>query len=223
MFNKGKDKSNYSEKDANRSQEKSEGFDEFFNQVLLKMPAKSATLIRNSLGQTKVKAEAFLAKNGEKLDHLFDEYLKNVDEVTRRKCHETIHFATLAAAIVGFSPIPFSDAFLLVPIQLTMMMRLHKLFGASWSEGLAKGFTKELVVVGLGRSVVGNVIKFVPAVGTVTGGIINATVATTITETLGWVTVKMLNDGEDIFNDVLTFQGQFKGLLKKIRKSRNTK
>ncbi|WP_254556059.1 DUF697 domain-containing protein, partial [Salmonella enterica] len=79
-------------------------------------------------------------------------FLVGVDSQTRRKCHETIHFATLTAAIVGFSPIPFSDAVLLVPIQLTMMMRLYKIFGASWSEALAKGITKELVVVDLGRS-----------------------------------------------------------------------
>lgn len=83
--------------------------------------------------------------------------------------------------------------------------------------------TKELVVVGLGRSLVGNVLKFVPAVGTIAGGAINATVATTITEALGWVTVKMLNDGEDIFNNVLTFEGQFKGLVSKLQKANKKK
>lgn len=104
------------------------------------------------------------------------------------------------------------------------MMRLYKIFGASWSEALAKGITKELVVVGLGRSLVGNVLKFVPAVGTIAGGAINATVATTITEALGWVTVKMLNDGEDIFNNVLTLKVNSKvwsvNYKKPIRKNR---
>ena len=166
-------------------QESNAAFEEFFNQVLKKMPARSAKIISSSLTVSKAKAEQFLASNSQKFDHLFDEFLVGVDSQTRRKCHETIHFATLTAAIVGFSPIPFSDAVLLVPIQLTMMMRLYKIFGASWSEALAKGITKELVVVGLGRSLVGNVLKFVPAVGTIAGGAINATVATTITEALG--------------------------------------
>lgn len=202
---------------------KNEGFDEFFNQVLKNMPARSAKIIKSSFVVSKAKAEQFLANNSQKFDQLFDEFLVGVDSQTRRKCHETIHFATLTAAIVGFSPIPFSDAVLLVPIQLTMMMRLYKIFGASWSEALAKGVTKELVVVGLGRSLVGNVLKFVPAVGTIAGGAINATVATTITEALGWVTVKMLNDGEDIFNNVLTFEGQFKGLVSKLQKTMKKK
>ena len=118
------------------------------------------------------------------------------------------------------SPIPFSDAFLLVPIQLTMMSRLHKLFGQSWSEGLGKSLSKELVVVGLGRSAVGNIIKFIPAVGTVSGAVINASVAVSITEALGWVTVKMLNDGEDIFEQAMSFRGQFEILFKALRKAK---
>ena len=123
------------------------------------MPARSAKIIKSSFVVSKAKAEQFLANNSQKFDQLFDEFLVGVDSQTRRKCHETIHFTTLTAAIVGFSPIPFSDAVLLVPIQLTMMMRLYKIFGASWSEALAKGVTKELVVVGLGRSLVGNVLR----------------------------------------------------------------
>src|SRR5699024_6408988 len=100
-----------------------------------------------------------------------------------------------------------------------MMARLHKLFGQPWSESLGKSLSKELVVVSLGRSAVGNLVKFVPAVGTVTGAAINATVASAITESLGWVTVKMLNDGEDIFEQMLSFKGQFRTLLKLLQGS----
>jgi uncharacterized protein (DUF697 family) len=56
--------------------------------------------------------------------------------------------------------------------------------------------------------------------GTVTGGMINATVAVAITETLGWVTVKMLNDGEDIFEEVMSFKGQFNTLFKALQQSK---
>ena len=53
-------------------------------------------------------------------------------------------------------------------------------------------------MVSLGKSAVGNILKVIPVVGTVTGGMVNASVAVAITEALGWVTVKMLNDGVDI-------------------------
>ena len=126
----------------------------------------------------------------------------------------------MKSVYVGFSPIPFSDAFLLVPVQLTMMSRLHKIFGQSWSESLGKSLTKELVVVSLGKSAVGNILKVIPVVGTVTGGMVNASVAVAITEALGWVTVKMLNDGVDIFDDVMSFKGQFSTLFKAIQNAK---
>jgi len=101
-----------------------------------------------------------------------------------------------------------------------MMSRLHKLFGQSWSASVGKSLSKELVVVGLGRSAVGNIIKFIPAVGTVTGAAINASVAVSITEALGWTTVKMLNDGEDLFEQAMSFRGQFNILFKALNKSK---
>ena len=183
-----------------------EEFESFFSETLKRIPDKTSKIIHNSYRQSRYQAEKVLVKSQNKFNHIFSDFLVGVDDLTKNKCHKIIHAASLSAAIVGCSPIPFSDAFLLVPIQLTMMSRLHKLFGQAWSEGLGKSLSKELVVVSLGRGAVGNIIKFVPAAGTVTGAAINASVAVTITESLGWVTVKMLNDGEDIFEQAMSFK-----------------
>lgn len=194
-------------------------FDSFFSEVIKKMPSKTGKVILKSYESSKLRAEKILEISKSQLDGQFDVFLKDVDSQTRKKCHAIIHAASLTAAIIGCSPIPFSDAFLLVPVQLTMMARLHKLFGQSWSESLGKSLSKELIIVGLGRSTVGNIVKLVPGVGTVTGAAINATVASTITEALGWVTVKMLNDGQDIFEEAMSFKGQYTMLFKALRKS----
>ncbi|WP_273710157.1 YcjF family protein [Leuconostoc mesenteroides] len=195
-------------------------FNSFFSEVLQRFPDKTSKIIQNSYEKSKSRADKIFFKSRSNLDQVFDTFLTGVDQQTAQKCHRIIHAASLSAAIVGCSPIPFSDAFLLVPIQLTMMSRLHKLFGQSWSEGLGKSLSKELVLVGLGRSAVGNIIKFIPAVGTVSGAVINASVAVSITEALGWVTVKMLNDGEDIFEQAMSFRGQFEILFKALRKAK---
>ena len=189
-------------------------FRSFFQDVLKKFPQKTSTAIMNAFATSKGKAEQLVTNSQTQLDKVFDEFLAGVSPDVKKKSHQTIHFAALSAAIIGFSPIPFSDAFLLVPVQLTMMSRLHKIFGQSWSESLGKSLTKELVVVSLGKSAVGNILKVIPVVGTVTGGMVNASVAVAITEALGWVTVKMLNDGVDIFDDVMSFKGQFSTLFK---------
>ena len=213
-----KEKSKEQEVDPLLSEElDQEEFDSFFSEVLKKIPQKTSKVILNTYEKSKKVAETILEKNQVKFDHVFEDFLKGVDPITRKKSHRIIHAASLTAAIIGCSPIPFSDAFLLVPVQLTMMARLHKLFGQPWSESLGKSLSKELVVVSLGRSAVGNLVKFVPAVGTVTGAAINATVASAITESLGWVTVKMLNYGEDIFEQVMSFKGQFQTLFRALK------
>ncbi|HEX5350567.1 MAG TPA: YcjF family protein [Trichococcus sp.] len=194
-------------------------FESFFSEVLKKLPQKTSTRVLNAYDKSKERAEKILDKSKNQFDGIFDEFLEGVDEEKRKKCHKTVHAASLTAAIIGFSPIPFSDAVLLVPVQLTMMSRLHKIFGQSWSESLGKSLSRELIVVGLGRGAVGNILKLVPAVGTVAGAAINATVASTITESLGWVTVKMLNDGEDIFEQAMSFKGQFNTLFKTLQNS----
>lgn len=193
-------------------------FDSFFAEVLKKLPQQSAAVIAKSFNQSKALAEKTIAKSRTQFDGVFEDFLVGVDDQMRKKAHNIIHAASLTAAIIGCSPIPFSDAFLLVPVQLTMMARLHKLFGQSWSASLGKSLSKELVLVGLGRSAVGNILKLVPVVGTVTGSAVNATVAMSITEALGWLTVKMLNDGEDIFNDVVSFKNQFRTLFGLLRR-----
>lgn len=194
-------------------------FESFFSEVLKKLPQKTSTRVLNAYDKSKEQAEKILDKSKNQFDGIFDEFLEGVDEEKRKKCHKTVHAASLTAAIIGFSPIPFSDAFLLVPVQLTMMSRLHKIFGQSWSESLGKSLSRELIVVGLGRGAVGNILKLVPAVGTIAGAAINATVASSITESLGWVTVKMLNDGEDIFEQAMSFKGQFNTLFKTLQNS----
>ena len=189
-------------------------FESFFSDVLRKMPARTAKIMQQTFNESRVKAEKIVFNSMNQVERRFSEFLDGVDNQIKTKCHQIIHAAALTAAIVGCSPIPFSDAFLLVPIQLTMMSRLHKLFGQSWSASVGKSLSKELVVVGLGRGAVGNIIKFIPAVGTVTGAAINASVAVSITEALGWTTVKMLNDGEDLFEQAMSFRGQFNILFK---------
>lgn len=197
-------------------------FNSFFEEVLNKFPKKYSTIILNTYDKTRVQAEKVLADSKTKFDSIFEMFLEGVDEETKKRSHATVHAASLTSAIIGLSPIPFSDAFLLVPIQLTMMARLHKIYGQEFSENLGESLARELVIVGLGRSTVGNLLKFIPAVGTVAGAAINAVVASTITQALGWVTVKMLNDGEDIFDDVMSFKNQFKNVYDVLKSTNKT-
>lgn len=97
---------------------------------------------------------------------------------------------------VGFIPIPFSDASLLVPMQVALLAHITVIFGISIDRATmlsiiaAVGGTGSATVVG--RSVVANAFKFIPGVGTVVGGIISGTTASVVTQALASSYIQVL-------------------------------
>lgn len=96
-----------------------------------------------------------------------------------------VHTAAVAAGAVSTSPIPFSDAAILIPIQATMIIKIYSSYGESISEGVVKGILEATTATAVGKSLVGNLLKFIPGVGTVAGAVINGGVAVVLTEMIG--------------------------------------
>ena len=131
--------------------------------------------------------------------------------------HKIIHTAAAAAATTAASPIPFSDAALLIPIQTTMITSLYKANGANISRGVVDGALKATIVSGFGKSLAGNLLKFIPGVGTIAGGTINATVSVAFTEALGIEVVRKLRgaDNADIIDLANVINDVVNGFTKK--------
>ncbi|ALT82987.1 GTPase [Streptococcus infantarius] len=131
--------------------------------------------------------------------------------------HTIIHTAAAAAATTAASPIPFSDAALLIPIQATMITSLYKANGANISQGFVKGVLKATVISNFGKSLAGNLLKFIPGVGTLAGGTINAGVAVGFTEALGFAIVGELRgtDNADLIDLANVIKDVLEGFTKK--------
>ena len=135
--------------------------------------------------------------------------------------HKIIHTAAAAAATTAASPIPFSDAALLIPIQTTMITSLYKANGANISQGVVEGAFKAKLISGLGKSLArnltGNLLKFIPGVGTIAGGTLNATVSVAFTEALGFAVVSELrgSDNADIIDLANVINDVVNGFTKK--------
>lgn len=110
-----------------------------------------------------------------------------IPENLRIKCHKVIHTATTASAAAAIIPIPIADTVPISAAQVAMVVSLGKIFNMSLSESTAKSIAGIAVTRGAGRAVASNIIKCIPGVGTVVGGVINATTAVAFTEALGWV------------------------------------
>lgn len=110
-------------------------------------------------------------------------------EKKKDQVNKIIHMSATATASASASPIPFSDAALIIPIQIAMIIKITHTYGIPLQEGAISSLAASVVgctaTTAVGRSVVGNLLKLVPAIGTVAGGVINAGTALALTEALG--------------------------------------
>ncbi len=115
------------------------------------------------------------------------------------KSKTIIHVASGAAGGVGLIPIPFiSDALAIAPIQAGMTYKMNDAFGVKMKDSVAASLITGLLgvtaVAQVGRTLVNGLLKFIPVVGSVAGGV----TATVITEGIGFTYLKVL---ETCFND----------------------
>ena len=139
--------------------------------------------------------------------------------------------ATGAAAAVGASPIPFSDAAVLIPIQAGLVLAVLNVYGIKFSGGAAAlaGLLSSFGVQNLGKAIAGNLVKLIPGVGSVVGGAINAAVAAAFTAAIGEATSfiaykqceKAINGESDYYVDINDFfNSDYMNLVKQILSSK---
>ena len=114
----------------------------------------------------------------------------------KEEAEKIITWAAGAAGAVALTPIPFSDAALLVPIQVAMIVKISSLFGLSIMQGdigpAIASIAAPLAASLAGRSFVSGLLKLIPGVGTVMGGTIALTTASALTKALGDLYLKVL-------------------------------
>ena len=124
----------------------------------------------------------------------------NMPKELKRKCNIIIHSATGASAVAGLIPIPMSDAIPITAAQIGMIIKIGDLFDISLSEAAG-------------------LLKMIPGVGTLIGGIISGSTAAALTEFLGWVVADdffRMSQGEDPEN-IVEVASELKGSFQDVR------
>ncbi len=110
-------------------------------------------------------------------------------ERKKKEVGKIITQAVTVAAGIGATPIPFADAALLVPNQITMIARITAAWGLPAGRAKAFAAAGSLVLTGgatmAGRYAVSNLLKLIPGTTLATSAI-SATVAGTLTKSVGW-------------------------------------
>jgi uncharacterized protein (DUF697 family) len=106
-----------------------------------------------------------------------------------QRAHLIVGTTASSAAGVGAVPVPFADAALLVPMQVAMVAGITATYGLSFSDGFLSTLLASMVggtaATLTGRAIVGGLLKLVPGLGSVVGGVVSATTAAAVTSAFG--------------------------------------
>ena len=117
-------------------------------------------------------------------------------DLKRKRARAAVTAAAGAAALTGASPIPFSDAAILVPTQVSMLAGITAIFGLPIEKAALTSIVSATIGTAgatvLGKTVVSNLIKMIPGAGTIVGAAISGTTAAALTGALGEAYIAVL-------------------------------
>lgn len=132
----------------------------------------------------------------------------------KNQAHAIVATSATTAAATAAIPIPFSDAFALVPIQIGMLASITAVFGLELQKSFLATLVSSSITAGgatlVGKTIASNLLKLIPGAGSVAGGAIAATTAGALTTVFGEAYISTLayiledNDIKDLNpNDIL--------------------
>ena len=136
-------------------------------------------------------------------------------EEKKRRASEIVAKYAAATLAEGAIPIPLSDSVMMTGTQIFMIARITVVFGFDLTKGTIMGLL--VVTLGpsaasyLGKNVFSYLLKLIPGVGTVVGGLMSGGTAAIITAALGEAYVGLLSlvfKGEMSINDLKTKKGK---------------
>lgn len=160
----------------------------------------------------------------------FFEGFTSKDEILEsliKKCkYEISGFSALSAA-VGFIPIPWSDAPILIGIQISMIIAIAAQFGIEKEKNEAKDIVLKLtktsgvgVAVAASGKIIGSMIKLFPGIGSAIGGVICGSTAGVGTLSLGMAAITFFKQkftDDDAFNFILNRARAFNSIVELFR------
>lgn len=133
----------------------------------------------------------------------------------KRRASRVVATAALAATGQGAAPIPFADAALLIPTQVGMIASITVIFGFDVNKSVITALLSSTIGSGgatlLGRAFVANILKLLPAAGSIAGGAISAGTAGVITAALGSAYIafmELVYKGEMNIEDLSSKEGK---------------
>ena len=159
------------------------------------------------------------------MESVVDESVKNTLAAVQKasiqikvnKAHAIVVASAAAAAATAAVPIPFSDAALLIPEEVSMLAGITVVFGLPVEKATLSALISSTIgttgATVLGKAIVSELLKLIPVIGSFVGSAISATVAATLTAALGEtyiIIMKLVMNGEMSVSDISSKKGKEK-------------
>lgn len=146
-------------------------------------------------------------------------------KLKKEEVEKIIGNKVIEAGLIGVSPIPFSDAVLLTALQSNLVLKICDIYNLDsilMKAGSISSIALKNIGKNLSKNILGNFFKCIPIFGNCLGGIINASIASSLTYALGkgisemsyLICTKILK-GEDM--DVIEFFSE-NSIMKEVEK-----
>lgn len=110
-------------------------------------------------------------------------------KLKQKKAQAAVTTAAASAMAAATIPIPFSDAAMLIPIEVTMLASITVVFGFDFNKTMLTGLVSSIIGTSgttlIGKTIVANLLKMIPGAGQIAGGVISGGTATLLTTALG--------------------------------------
>ena len=130
----------------------------------------------------------------ELLNSLHNVQIVNLEE-KRKRAHLIVAGAAATTAAEGATPVPFSDAFLMIPTQVSMIAGITAVYGLEVNFGIILTVITSALGVGgvtvAGKAIVSGLLKLIPGAGSVVGGVISASTAGVLTTAIGEIYIQV--------------------------------
>jgi len=138
------------------------------------------------------------------------------------QAHKIVTTAATAAGAAATTPVPFSGAAAIVPIQTAMLAKISIIFGLPMNKALLGTLVSttfsSIASTMAEKAIIGALLKFFPGIGSITGGAITASVYFSLTKAFGetyiLVLSRLLKDEPDKILDVQEIVNALKKQIK---------
>ena len=127
-------------------------------------------------------------------------------EAKKKSAQKAVASAVALTFGEGFAPVPFADSALMIPTQVTMIATITAIFSVDVNKSVIRGFIGATLGSGIatvvGKTIATNLLKLMPGVGSIVGGVVSGATAGIITTALGETYIKLME---------MMYRGDLKG------------